>query len=523
MNKTEHLSVDELILFLDRELDTDVAANAEQHLLACPDCAQRLRSLKKGSQAYVQYREQVLEPALQVPTRGWARLGPKLKTEKRYRWGWFGAVACACGLALAVAYYFLPNQPDAQEVLTRAEAVPEQRAGSLLLTTGNERLVRPALLEPGHSEARFQHVRALFVQAHYSWENPLSAHAFAEWRLRLARKEDSVSSIRDRGGRRFYRIQTRTSTGILQAASLTLEAETYHPTKADFAFQGDEAIELAEQTETRKNGLEQVEAVPPAPIKTTETPATPEDELRVFAALDAMGAEAEEPIDIKLDSEHHTVLVTGMGIPAARRKEIEIAMAGLPHTVVRFSAGQRLSDDGGPVSPRGTDGAEESLAFRQNLQDRYGGARALQAATDKALDSSNGLFARTHLLLLLAREFPPAVEAQLGPNSATSLLSLRQRHVGAMGYALQQLKENLAPLLASGVLPDTSERLSKSTHWQGGAEDLFASTRNLDRLVSRLLAGRFTEPEGNSMLKELPGDLSKVEALIHAQSVTDSR
>ncbi len=521
MNKIEHLTVDDLILFMDRELEANAAANAGQHLLNCSECAKRLRSLKNGSDAYGKYCEQVLEPALHVPTAGWARLSRQFNKEKRHRWGVGWAVACTCGLALAFAYLELPKQPNAQEVLTRAAAAPEEPTGSLLLTTGDERLFRPAVLESGNSEARFQHLRALFVQANYSWEKPLSARSFADWRRRLPQKEDSVTSVREPGNRKFYRVQTRTTAGILRAATLTLQASTYHPTKADFAFQGEESVELSEQTEPPKNGLQEVRRIPPATPRAVETPATPEDELRVFAALDAMGAEAEEPIDVKLDAEHNTVLVTGMGIPAARRKEIETAMAGLPHAIVRFSAGQRLSNDADSVSPPNGDAVDESLTFRQNLQDRYGGVRQLQAATDKALDASNGLFARTHLLLLLAREFPPGVESGLNAGSAARLLGLRQRHVGAMEYALRQLKEELSPLLTEAVA--SGEAIARSAYWQSGAEDLFAAARNLDRLVSRLLAGRYTEQEGNNMLKQLPGDLSKVETMVRAQSAADIR
>ncbi len=301
MNNEEHLTQDDLILFLDRELDSQSAAQAKQHLLNCSDCAKRLTGLKQGSDAYAQYRATVIEPSLPVPETGWIRLGQKVRKEKRRRWGWGWAAACACGLALAFVYWRASEQPAAQEVLTRAEsAAPVPATASLLLTTGNERFFRPAVLESGRSEARFQHVRALFVQANYSWDNPLSARSFSDWRRTLRDKEDTVTSIRERSGQKFYRVQTRTNDGILESASLTLQAATYHPAKANFIFQGEPSVELSEQAEPPKNGLEVVQAAPPvAPPKTVETPATPEDELRVFAALDSMGAEAEEPIDVK--------------------------------------------------------------------------------------------------------------------------------------------------------------------------------------------------------------------------------
>ncbi len=526
MNKQQqaHLSEDDLILFMDRELSANGTAQAEQHLMQCGDCAQRLMRLKAGSEAYAQYRETVLTPALPVPETGWARLSQEVIKEKRRRWGWGWAVACACGLALAISYFLASGQPSAQEVLSRAEAAaPVPATASLLLTTGHERLFRPAVLESGASEVRFQHLRALFVQANYSWENPLSARSFSNWRKTLAQKQDAVTAISAPGGRKFYRVQTSTAEGILRKAALTLQAESYHPTQVDFSFAGENSVELSEQTEPPKNGLEVVQAPSViAPPKAMESPATPEDELRVFAALDAMGAEAEEPIDVKMDTEHHTVLLTGMGLTAGRRKEIENALGALPRTVLHFSSGPRLRDDASFSGSASQDSADESLVFRQNLQDRYGGARQLQAATDKALDASNGLFARAHLLFLLAREFPPGVEATLSSASATNLLSMRQRDVGAMEYALRQLKEELQPFSSDSVLPENNNELvPKSAAWQSGAEALFANARNLDRTVSRLLSGRYTEGEGNAMLKQLPSDLVKVETLIRAQSITD--
>jgi len=519
-----HLSEDDLILFMDRELSATAAANAEQHLMQCGDCSQRLKRLKAGSAAYAQYREAVLKPTLPVPETGWARLSQEVIKEKRRRWGWGWAAACACGLALAIAYFLVSEQPSAQQVLSRAEAAePVPATARLLLTTGHERLYRPAVLESGPSEVRFQHVRALFVQANYSWENPLSARSFSSWRKSLPQKEDAVTLISAAGGRKFYRVQTSTSESILRSASLTLQAESYHPTKVDLSFVGQDPVELSEQTEPPKNGLEVVQA--PAPMvmpKVIESPATPEDELRVFAALDAMGAEAEEPIDVKMDMEHHSVLLTGMGLATGRRKEIENAVGALPRTVLHFSSGPRLSDDPAFTSTPNNDAPDESQAFRQNLQDRYGGAHQLQAATDKALDASNGLFARAHLLFLLAREFPPGVESTLSSASATSLLSMRQRDVGAMEYALRQLKEELLPLSSDSAPQESNnEQVARGAAWQSVADALFTNARNLDSTVSRLLSGRYTEQEGNTMLKQLPSDLTKVEILIRAQSITD--
>jgi hypothetical protein len=59
---------------------------------------------------------------------------------------------------------------------------------------------------------------------------------------------------------------------------------------------------------------------------------------------------------------------------------------------------------------------------------------------------------------------------------------------------------------------------SKLVSWQSGSEKLFEATRNLDRLLSRLLAGSYSDNVGDRMLKQLPGDLSNTEELLRAQS-----
>jgi len=512
MNKLTHLNTDDLILFMDRELDPAQTAQAEKHLLHCVECGSRLQALQKGSAAHNRYHEQILKPALQIPESSWPRIGDRLKPKARMNWTfWWAAAAVAATLALVWTYFPLRSEPSAQDVLEKAEAAPESPRGEIVFTSGQYRFARPAVLEAGASEARFQHVQALFVQSDYSWSNPLSARSFAAWRHHLTDKRDFVTAIHEEGGRNFYRIRTRTDSGILHSASLMLEAASYRPTKASFEFQGEDLIEVTEQTSPPPPNKPQ-EAQAMVQPKAAETVATPEDELRVFAALDAIGADADEPIDVTLDAGHHSVLVTGMGMPADRRKQIETALASLPNTVVRFSSAQAVRAE----SESDSSGASSTDApFRQTLQDKAGGARQLQTLTDNALDISNALFAQSHSLLVLAQQFPPPVESALSPASANTLLSLRQRHLGAMSYALRRLRDQLRPLLTEDVMMTQS---SESISWQSESEKLYESTRNLDRVLSRLLAGSYDAPAGESMLKELPDDISKVESLVLANS-----
>jgi hypothetical protein len=82
-----------------------------------------------------------------------------------------------------------------------------------------------------------------------------------------------------------------------------------------------------------------------------------------------------------------------------------------------------------------------------------------------------------------------------------------------MSYALRRLRDQLHPLLADEVTITV-----EAQPWQNLSVALYESTRNLDRLVGRLLAGSYDAQEGEMMLKELPDDISKVDMLILASS-----
>ncbi len=64
MNRTTHVSDDDLILFTDQEMGRESAARVETHLQGCADCRKRLEELRSGVAAYEQYRKRVLTPAL---------------------------------------------------------------------------------------------------------------------------------------------------------------------------------------------------------------------------------------------------------------------------------------------------------------------------------------------------------------------------------------------------------------------------------------------------------------------------
>jgi hypothetical protein len=299
----------------------------------------------------------------------------------------------------------------------------------------------------------------------------------------------------------------------LHAASLTLKADTYQATQAQFEFQGEGSLQLSQQPEIPKENPNAKSTV-----AGVEIIAAPEEELRVFAALDAIGADAGDPIDIRLDPQRRSILVTGVGLSALRRKEVENALLGIPAVNVEFTVHSSVPPDGrSSVAQPDSTGDNSNMLFRQKLAAPFGGIQQLEAATDKALDSSNALFARAHSLRLLAREFPPDVEAKLDANGEIELANLRRVEIESMTLAWRNLKERITPLIAANSIDNQPAVIPKAA-WQSAANTLFEDTRNLDALLSRLLAGSYTEEMGNNLLKQLPASLSNVESSVRSVS-----
>lgn len=534
MDRTSHISDADLILFENRELSSQSASTVETHLEHCPACQSRLKQLQEGISAYRDYRKHVLQPSLPQPAAEWPSLCTKLAEIDREKEGksfslvpklFWVAVAFASAL-LVTTWYFSKGtqQPEIRQLLTESAALPPVPHARLLLTANGRHWSRPAVLRsyeemPATADhSTLDHIQTLFIKAHYNWEDPLSARSFAQWRNQLPEKQDQVTTVRDEAGRKcFYRLQTRTSASILHTASLTLRADTSRAVNAAFEFVGKENIEMAEQSpDMEKNVRARARNVPVPYAKTTETLATPEDELRVFAALNAIGDDGEDPIEVNFDQSRQHVLVTGIGLSPARRKEVEEALKHLPNTLVNFDSTPPAKAKKGPDGNTDIYSADVNPAFHQILESKAGGAQQLQLITDRALEASNKLFAQSHALLVLAQKFPPAVEGSLGASGQGMLRALRQRHAFALEQTVLQLGEALKPLLNSSIvlkeLPDQS-----SFSWQRNAVEIFENARNLDGMISRLLAG-YSEEAGEKALIQLPHDLGKAEQLARAQA-----
>ncbi len=534
MARASHVPDSELIGFADREIGGNRATAIEAHVEECAQCRARLANLQNAAGLYEQFHHQVLKPGLALPDAGWPRLELSNKAGASARRSfakpavrWVGALAAACLVFMALYFRGESQGREMRQLLAQAADAPARPHRKIQLSVAGRTWYRPALLRNGGNAAGLEHVQALFVKANYSWEDPLSARSFAAWRNGLRAKRDHVTSVGGADGlRRLYRLRTETADGVLRMASLTLRANDLMAVDGAFEFENQERVTMAD-TGQDSNDVAGNETRPRAkrnlqPPNATEQKVSAADELRVLAALDEIGADVGEPVKVETDNAKQHVVVTGMGIAAAREREIREALAAVPNTVVRFDSEQAPPQAGAQTRTNTAPySADVSAPFRHILEDRAGGVQQLQLITDRALDASNSLLARAHALLVLAQKFPPDVEASFDDAERATLRKLRHRHAVAIEQTTLELEEAFKPLLkepAGNPADSGGTRDEPNASWQGEAAKLFERVRALDQSVTRLLAANDSQQAGESILSQLPKDVENVEALARWQA-----
>lgn len=530
MPKTGHTSEGDLILFADGEMDAKGAQIVEMHLRQCVDCRSRLEQLKAAADAYTEYHNRLLKPSLE-PSREWPHLqfeAPESSKPGRRLFSWSILIpASICALiVLAVLAYRDAPQRRATQLLTKAAESPASSHRRLQVTFNGQSLYRPAVLQTGDAanleqNTAFEPTRVLFVRANYNWDDPLSARSFATWRGQLRNKHDQVVSLNSGDGRdRLYRVRTDTTDGVLRVASLTLRADTLHPVDGWFHFENDEDVRMAEAGEMPAERPITPSAKTASPqMRQVERKVSPEDELRVFAALDAVGADAGEPVSVNIDPSQQRVIVSGIGVPQDRQQEIRQALAGLPNAMTHFNSGDQSAATKTSVAPDIF--LNNSAPLRHELELKAGGAQAFQDLADRALDASSSLLAQAHALLVLGQTFPPTVESGFGAPDEATLVSLRHHHAALIQQIIARLRTGLSPLLNLSLQESSplETRTDAQTSWQAGADRLFTQSKQLDTSLAHLLGGSYSQTAGEDILARLPNEIHTVESLARAEAM----
>ena len=511
-----HPAEGQLLRYLDGELPRGKASQVRSHLEACWQCRSQMEELQVAVGDCVRYRKNVLGACLPPPPAPWkaldfgkaeaelaarsifARLANFLSPRRSAPLGW--AVSFAAVVALAAGIFQqLRETPkvEAAVLLKKAIAVSQSRpvgGRRLQITTRTGRMTRAIGAASG--SASFKELAGLFQAAHYDWNDPLSASAFAAWRDQLSRKQDEVVS-----GANSYDIKTTTDDSELVSATLTLRTTDMDPLHGRFEFRNREWVEMTELVDQQTNpasnvagatgGMPRQPGLSSGPSLSTPA-AAPEsssfsEELQVAAALHQIGADLGEPIEI--NREGGRIVVSGSGIPAQRQQQIHGQLDRLPHVVVRFTD-PIFPASAPPVqsepATRDAVGSEKTNTAR--LEQRLGGRPQFERVSGQILEWTDSAMTRAYSLRRLAQQFSPDAEHSMTAEERRSLRALGAAHLDAFARDSQAIATTFRPILTGlGGSASASETRPDPATWQAASEELLTAARRVETLSAVVL------------------------------------
>ena len=558
-NLNPHPEEAALLRLIDGELAPAEAREIERHMAACPECRLEVEELRETLGDCRRYREEVLGTMLPAPPKPWAELrtgfaridagedaetwgkpfGLPRQTETRprrllqrpsVRW----ALAAAAMLTFAIVWQFRETPSvQAASLLHKAEIAAAKRPASavrrVLFRTRSAQFTRVVGRTTSlPQEPKAPALEALFQSAHWNWNDPLSAQAFADWRNSLNGHEtDSVNTTAG-----AYQIRTRTTEGELAAASITLRSADFEPVEARLEFRNQEWVELSEAAEPlpEEPGVVVPRATPapapaaaPAPTLPTPPRAPPAltvgGTLQVLGALHDIGADLGEQVEVNpVDGR---LVVSGLGIPAARQKQIQAALEKFPNVTVHFAEPSNAPPVSAPAPDAGSapgENAPSGVAGRVERQ--LGGRPQFERFSSQMLDWNDQAMAQAYALRRLAERFPASTEASFSPADRRALRRIARDNATALDGVTAKMVRTLDPVLAALGGQAAPSNAPAALAWQTAAEDLLATAQRVERRLSVTLGAAssadapFSPADLRADLKRLQDDLGECRRLL---------
>jgi hypothetical protein len=562
-----HLENGDLLRYLDGELPRRKARVVRQHLEACWQCRTELASLETTVADCVEYRKHVLGACFPAPPQPWKdlsrefdRIGefdpidvelagesPVARLIKAGRLVTFltlralkppvkWAAVCAAIVAVAaIAFYQLRQTPSVQAaaLLKRAVAVSESRPHTLRrvrITTPTRQITR--VIGVGRGPSNEAELAAMFREARYNFEDPLSARSYMDWRDHLASKQDSVNTIPSRQSGELpagkvpagelpagelplnqgtYEIKTTTDDGSLVAATLKLRMTDYEPLEGRFEFRNRDWVEMTELVDQptlpasriagTTGGTPRQPGVPPAFIANPAEANPPaglnpagmnhaglSQELQVVEALHQVGADLGDPVEIS--REGRQLLVSGTGVPPKLQAQLHAALDTLPNVVVRF-ADPAFPASNPPVqsepAPTRDAAGPDNRQLQARIEERLGGRPQFERFSGQLLDWTESAMARAYALRRLAQEFPAEAERQMTAADRRVLHNLGRDHLAVFARETARIETTLTPILTGlGAAPVKAEARATAA-WQTAADELLTAARRVESLLAAAL------------------------------------
>jgi hypothetical protein len=469
------------------------------HLAKCDSCE---RGTEPAIDRYRAYRREAtrLVPRPPHPWRDiWMEMdradailsrATRSESARRPRPVWSGLAA---GAVLGGVLLLWPR-PDArlraETLLPQIEASvsrsPSRARQGLRVRTPAATFLRPALL--GVSDRSSPNWRERFRAARYDWNDPLSPRAFSEWRNSLKRKSDRVL-IRPASSStpKELTIQTTAQESLLQEASLTVDAASLLPIRAKFVFAPEDWIEIS----VIPNFLPEAEmaashapAVPKSADASEASGVIPQPpandshastELAVWLIADRLSDPTGEPIRMDI-RDGNRISVTPYSLNAGQLQQLSVSLQGIPGVDLHI--------------PNSSQSAPEAPPER-----------------DPAINLSETIFSRAHLLADLAEHFPEAVEMKLSPSARIELWQLRSHHASRLEQEIEALEvrlKNPGP---------ANNRMNEAPTATSLIQKLVLEAGKVNRSVIITSAARTGDPEAGPAWQKLADEIARLKEL----------
>jgi anti-sigma factor RsiW len=548
----------DLVRYLDGELSARKAGKVERHLESCGQCRAELEELKDTLAECARYQDVLDAQSPEAPQpwrdlyRDFSRIDESLANTSLLgrlmrplvhsgapRWAFVTGLAA---LIVLVSLHQLRQAPSVQaaSILRKAVAVSESQPRPArhirVRTSHRQEFTRLAGAQASLIQvAAQQAVAAQFQAANFDWNDPLSARAFEQWRDEQVHKTDEVTTVPNPQvpSSSCTRIRTAAAEGELAQVSITLDAGDYRPLEEMLEFRDREWIELSEISENSTDIAGGTLSRPvESPVRAAEPPSRPaafapgssasiSDELQVLSALNSIGADLGDPVEVSLAG--GKVLVTGgEGIPPRRQNDIRASVADLPHVEVEFSPSRPATVPAETAVAGGGVASAPASPMQARLEKHLGGHAEFDRFSTQLLDLNEAAMQRVYALHRLSQKISPEDEAQLSSKDLNVLHEISRKHTAVLAEKVSGMERILVPTLsalggtagdgtAAGVSPTSGH-----TTWQPAAEDVYKDARRVEVLVSQMLGMTPGNPPNSALpselmaaLKDLQGNLDE--------------
>ena len=516
---------DENLLFLaiERELTPEEAAQVEGHLGACWSCRVRSEEMQKGISAFMDYREKRFAPMLPPPPNGYRDFAGRLQSVSQESaapqsalarlkaiWNrlvhflfpsqlkWASVVAVV--MAMVVLYVQVINPPSlsADQLLTRAEAAQDFGVSD---KPGRSRIVRQTVQITIDGQTTVKTftwatggtIPSVHWGAEQTWNAPLTATGFAEWRRSLDEKTDKVKRS---GG--LWLLETTTPHNFIQEALLTVREADFHPVEQRLRFRDDRELTIKEL------GFDIQDQAPRIP----ESVSKQEPRATAQATAQVTGSPAPRPAAVNLDEtelqlryelfKHQwdlgeelaisqsgdDVVLSGTVSSQERETNVRAALSTLQQVRVETNAPNIKSLPApSPRSSTPTPTPAGAPLLQSVLEDAFPSKEDQSAFVEESLAASEAAISHAWALKRLADRYDDSQIRKLSQDARQKLAEMLQGH-------LQQLNQSNAALdRLLSLLPPSSESVKTSARdWRNGVLALFGQVERQDHAVTAFLA-----------------------------------